>query len=460
MGFLSNLKKQIVSSDKNYLFLDCEWSNNKNKSICQIALIQKNGKTKKDFNYYINPNDGFDQNCVSVNHITKIKVKNCPTFDNVWSEIENYFINSIIVRHNVQNADLDAIVKNLQRYKINIPELYYIDTYQVSKSLINSYVIKNYKLSTLCNYFEIELNNHHNAIDDAYACLSLFEKLVHNYKFNINDYITRYQFNDFNFKPYVYNSELNREISTFLGVLNGIGMDNKIDKEEKDYIIKWRDDHMQFNYDTEIKNIINIINSILSDNIITLDELNILKSNISTYVNQLNSTPETLATQELQGIINGIESDSVINEQEILTLREWLYQNTFLKGHFPYDSLFKEIESILEDNIITEEEISNLKKVFVQIKNPVSLINKEIVIFNNTSFCLSGDFAHGTKKEIENHIISKGGTIDKNVKKTTNYLVLGNEGSQRYSNGNYGTKFKKAKDYNIPVIKEEQLFNL
>ena len=37
--------------------------------------------------------------------------------------------------------------------------------------------LKYYNLNFLCNYFEINLVNHHRALDDAEATLDLFKKL-------------------------------------------------------------------------------------------------------------------------------------------------------------------------------------------------------------------------------------------------------------------------------------------
>ncbi|MAO98108.1 MAG: DNA polymerase III subunit epsilon, partial [Flavobacteriaceae bacterium] len=37
--------------------------------------------------------------------------------------------------------------------------------------------LKYYNLNFLCNYFDIELINHHRALDDATATLNLFKKL-------------------------------------------------------------------------------------------------------------------------------------------------------------------------------------------------------------------------------------------------------------------------------------------
>lgn len=52
--------------------------------------------------------------------------------------------------------------------------------------------------------------------------------------------------------------------------------------------------------------------------------------------------------------------------------------------------------------------------------------------------------------------------IDKSVKKTTNILLIGDCECQAYANGTYGTKVKKAMEYNakgcnIQIIKEADL---
>ena len=69
---------------KKVLYLDIEWANSKNKSICQIGLVSEDFETEEpifpELNLYINPEDQFDENCVAVHNITKSKVKDCPKF--------------------------------------------------------------------------------------------------------------------------------------------------------------------------------------------------------------------------------------------------------------------------------------------------------------------------------------------------------------------------------------------
>ena len=76
--------------------------------------------------------------------------------------------------------------------------------------------------------------------------------------------------------------------------------------------------------------------------------------------------------------------------------------------------------------------------------------------------CLTGDFAFGSKEEVSKIIEEVGGIVDKNVKKTTNYVVVGSRGSENWKAGNYGAKIQKALEYNNKggciTIVEEKVF--
>jgi DNA polymerase-3 subunit epsilon len=92
-----------------------------------MGIVCEDYKTSDPFypemDIYINPDDNFDSFCVKVHGITKEQVASEPTFPEVWGNIEKYFIKSVIIGHNVAGADLDALVKNLHRYNIDVPKL-------------------------------------------------------------------------------------------------------------------------------------------------------------------------------------------------------------------------------------------------------------------------------------------------------------------------------------------------
>ena len=93
--------------------------------------------------------------------------------------------------------------------------------------------------------------------------------------------------------------------------------------------------------------------------------------------------------------------------------------------------------------------------VFDALKEQVNSVNGKHV-------CLSGNFAYGSKADVEKYITQQGGIIDSSVKKSTNILLVGACECQAYSNGTYGTKVKKAIEYNqkgctIQIVKESDL---
>ena len=113
--------------------------------------------------------------------------------------------------------------------------------------------------------------------------------------------------------------------------------------------------------------------------------------------------------------------------------------------------------------MITKQESKSLIDIIDSILQPVQSLCEQISCVSNKHICLSGNFSHGQKSDVEKVIINKGGLIDSSLKKTTNILVIGEYESQSYAHGNYGTKVRKAMEFNakgcdIAIIKEVDLF--
>ena len=177
-------------------FFDVEYANPKNRPICQIGILCEDLSGEPVFpelNLYVNPEDKFDTYCVKIHGITQEKVACERTFPEIWKEIEKYFTKAVIIGHNVAGADLDALVKNLRRYNIDVPVFYYICT----KELAEKYMPKidyraKYSLLSLCEYFDIDIDSEHDAFDDACACADLFKTLVDEFSIDIDAEVRRY----------------------------------------------------------------------------------------------------------------------------------------------------------------------------------------------------------------------------------------------------------------------------
>ena len=449
-------------------YFDVEYANSKNKSICQIGIMCENisngNPIYPERDIYINPEDGFDDVCTRIHGITPSTVKDAPTFPAAWKEIESYFTNTVVVGHNVAAADLDALVKALRRYNLDVPEFYYICTMELAQEYVPSFAVRSYGMGDLCEHFCIDIESAHDAFDDACANADLLRTLVDTYSINLDAKVRRYIPRETKeFTQFVSSPLLRKSISEFYGTIRGFSIDNRITEDEAAYILKWRRDHAKYSNRPEIFAILSSIDKISEDGIITLDETISLQGIVKNYLDVIQSSPVTLATQILSGIMKGIVLDGEITDEECKNLRQWLYDNIYLTGHYPFDRVLRIIEDVLQDSVITAEESAYIMETIDELLNPVAALKTLVITVDGKHVCLSGNFSHGQKSDVQKYIIDRGGIIDSNVKKTTDILMIGDYECQAYSNGTYGTKVKKAMEYNekgchIQIVKECDFF--
>jgi hypothetical protein len=161
---------------------------------------------------------------------------------------------------------------------------------------------------------------------------------------------------------------------------------------------------------------------------------------------------------ELRGLCQGILADGVLVQQEVEYLLSWLEARPALINAWPCKILHKRVSAVLRDGCVTQEESSSLRVLVQRMLQPTLDLPKEEntepsvlfdspppeIIFAESSFCLTGDFAFGTRSECENEIISRGGKISRSVTTSTQYLVIGGLGSSEWVHGCYGRKIEKA----------------
>ena len=116
----------------------------------------------------------------------------------------------------------------------------------------------------------------------------------------------------------------------------------------------------------------------------------------------------------------------------------------------------------MADGVLTPAEALLIKNEINNLLDPVESLRKDVMSLKGKRICLSGNFAFGQKSAVEQYIIEQGGIIETSVKKTTDILVVGDYECKSYSNGTYGTKVKKAIEYNgkgcnIQISKESDI---
>lgn len=438
---------------KDYISIDIENPNARGNSICSIGIvIVKNNKVVDKKYSLINPEDRFDINNSNITGLNYADVKDAPTFKEYWESIKELLENNIIVGHNII-YDLTVISKALERYDIEVPIFNYYCTLKLSRSFINS---SSYSLDSICNLLNIDLENHHNALEDAKASQKIFEYLNHNNNVGSCE--------EFEFESKVLDnldSKLGTNINTLYGIIKGITYDGVIDDQEIEKLKSWVEDNRVYKQYSLFNKIINKLDEILDDNIITEYERIELEKLVTSINNSKVYSESTLALQVLNGILDGIVCNKKVNQKEVENLRIWLKENDYLKDVYPYDKVLVEVNKVLEDEILTEKESNYILNVFNEIVNP-DFNSEENIDFNGKTFCLTGEFKSVTKQEISEKLQKLGGIEKTGVSSKLNYLVVGGVGSDAWKFGKIGGKQAKAlelneKGANIKIIDEDSL---
>lgn len=139
---------------------------------CSIGIVEFiDGKVTNEYYSLIKPIDlKFNPINSRINGIHLEDVFNEREFDQIWDEIEHFFVDRVIIAHN-SSTDITVLEKTLNHYRIHKPNFASFCTLNIAKSVLD---IENYKLSTLAKHFAIKQDDYHNALEDAFVCGKIF----------------------------------------------------------------------------------------------------------------------------------------------------------------------------------------------------------------------------------------------------------------------------------------------
>ncbi len=193
-----------------FLTIDFEAANRYIYSPCSVSIYEFNSnKIIKKLSTLINPGDvPFDSKLVELHNITYDMVKNAPNIETTMRNISNIIDNNIIFAHNAI-YDISKYLTGCSLNNLSIPNFEYADTLTLARQTWKKLI--NYKLDTISEFLNIDLN-HHNADSDAIACGKVVLELL---KYNdVNSFESL--FNKLNYIKGFYDGSLNHaHINTY-----------------------------------------------------------------------------------------------------------------------------------------------------------------------------------------------------------------------------------------------------
>ena len=182
---------------------------------------------------------------------------------------------------------------------------------------------------------------------------------------------------------------------------------------------------------------------------------------------------EDRGISELIGIARGLVADGVVNELEADFLIRWLKENEHLTC-WPFDVLNKRVRAMLADGVIDAEERQDLLELLRDLIGGKPAAGKAVnfasalpltqpapdIVFAGKTFCFTGTFAFGERKDCHAAVVRLGGKPQDKVTTRLDYLVIGSLGNEDWMHSTFGRKIQQALDFNakgrgIAIVSED-----
>lgn len=156
--------------------IDFETANQDRSSVCAVGVvIVRNGEITDKFYSLIQPEPNFYSYWNTQCHgLTAEDTENAKVFPKVWKDIEPLIQGIPLIAHNSRFDE--GCLKNVFRvYQMDYPDYEFHCTLKASRKHFKG--LPNHQLHTVSRHCGYEMRNHHEALDDAYACAIIGTKL-------------------------------------------------------------------------------------------------------------------------------------------------------------------------------------------------------------------------------------------------------------------------------------------
>lgn len=185
-SYFNNLANN--NSENSYVVFDLETTglSNKTDKIIEIAALKVTPTGISEFNKLVYTDDIIPINISLLTGITNDMLSDADPIEVVLPEFLKFIGNCDLVGHNIKSFDIHFIYNACEKLHLTSPTNNLIDMLHLAKKELPD--LDNYKLSTLCQYYDIDTTNAHRALKDCYMCNECYKHLINpNEEYLLND---------------------------------------------------------------------------------------------------------------------------------------------------------------------------------------------------------------------------------------------------------------------------------
>ncbi|MCF2861465.1 hypothetical protein ABMY44_04750 [Pseudoalteromonas sp. Cnat2-41] len=253
---------------------------------------------------------------------------------------------------------------------------------------------------------------------------------------------------------------LTKSILSLQGILKGVVSDQRLNDQELLFLQTWLASHKELPVDGDVLDIVDTIEDILADGVITVDELNEIKGVINDVLEYGELVPSCVEdlTNELLGFLSGVAADNVITLGEFNTLVSWFNDNPDATTCWPGNDLYNKLAEILEDGLVEQHELDDLVETcklmagqqFLEtgvahgMATEFCATKLESLPDHFETICFTGKFLSGTRMNLQDQAKKIGLRPQKDVTQSLHLLVIGGLASRDWRFSSHGRKIEKA----------------
>lgn len=279
-------------------------------------------------------------------------------------------------------------------------------------------------------------------------------------------------------EKFMGNAISDKSINTFLGFLEGVTIDGKINEKEIDAIIQWHKGMPELNT-SQFEMLFKVLSEITTSDGISDEE----KDRFIKVLNLFKSTEfykkHTADVQRLHGVLAGLVCDTDLILDELICLNTWLKDHDHLEEDILYQEIFSALRPLRTKKTLTTTEINSIFKLITryvdpddhgQLKKCVDSNDnpdfyKGLITLEEAVYCFTGASTRFKKNEWKALVENNGGKFVDDMTLKVDYLVICNKGNSAWAHVSYGRKFEQAKKWqnegnNIKIITEDDFVAL
>ena len=135
--------------------------------LIEIAAVKLQGGSEIGrFATFVNPHEPIPPHIRQLTHIDDDMVKDAPDIEEVLPKFLEFIGDAVLVAHNA-GFDTGFLQEACKRQNLPAPANPVLDTLELARMMLPD--LKNHRLNTLAERYNVSLENHHRAVDDAAA---------------------------------------------------------------------------------------------------------------------------------------------------------------------------------------------------------------------------------------------------------------------------------------------------